>query len=130
MRSLAQIDLEKVVRDVDIDVLQVGYTIEIVLCHPLLIGAFMQMSLENICFCNLREEDLRFITDQHVVKIFRASQLVIEYLLYAQEQLADNCNVLSNKYNSKKRLAGVPVGGASITWHFTVYVTIWLWADL
>jgi len=83
LRSLAQIDLEKVVRDVDIDVLQ--------------------MSLENICFCNLREEDLRFITDQHVVKIFRAAQLVIEYLLYAQEQLADNCNVLSNKYMAKKR---------------------------
>jgi hypothetical protein len=61
------------------------------------------MSLENICFCNLREEDLRFITDQHVVKIFRAAQLVIEYLLYAQEQLADNCNVLSNKYMAKKR---------------------------
>lgn len=83
LRSLAQLDLEKIVRDVDIDTLQ--------------------MSLENICFCNLREEDLRYITDQHVVKIFRAAQLVIEYLLYAQEQLAANCSMLSNKYMAKKR---------------------------
>jgi hypothetical protein len=61
------------------------------------------MHLENITFCNLREEDLRFITDQHVVKLFRTAQLVIEYLLYAQEQLSANLNSLASKYSSKKR---------------------------
>lgn len=61
------------------------------------------MHLENITFCNLREEDLRFITDQHVVKLFRVAQLIIEYLLYAQEQLSSNLNSLASKYAAKKR---------------------------
>jgi hypothetical protein len=62
------------------------------------------MHLENITFCNLREDDLRFITDQHVVKLFRVAQLIIEYLLYAQEQLSSNLNSLASKYAAKKRL--------------------------
>jgi len=61
------------------------------------------MHLENITFCNLREEDLRFITDQHVIKLFRAAQLIIEYLLYVQEQLASNLNIVASKYTEKKR---------------------------
>jgi hypothetical protein len=63
------------------------------------------MHLENITFCNLREEDLRFITDQHVVKLFRVAQLIIEYLLYAQEQLSSNLNSLASKYSAKKRFS-------------------------
>jgi hypothetical protein len=62
------------------------------------------MNLENITFCNLREEDLRFVTDQHVIKLFRMAQLTIEYLLYAQEQLSTNLNALASKYAAKKRL--------------------------
>ena len=61
------------------------------------------MHLENITFCNLREDDLRFITDQHVIKLFRAAQLIIEYLLYVQEQLAKNLNIVATKYTSQKR---------------------------
>lgn len=61
------------------------------------------MHLENITYCNLREEDLRFVTDQHVVKLFRTSQLMIEYLLFAQEQLASNLDSLAAKYLAKKR---------------------------
>jgi lysyl-tRNA synthetase class II len=61
------------------------------------------MHLENLTFCNLREEDLRFITDQHVVKLFRVAQLIIEYLLHAQEQLSSNLNSLAAKYAAKKR---------------------------
>ncbi len=61
------------------------------------------MNLENITFCNLREEDLRFITDQHVVKLFRIAQLTIEYLLFAQEQLSANLNAMAAKYNAKKK---------------------------
>jgi len=61
------------------------------------------MHLENIAFCNLREDDLRFITDQHVIKLFRAAQLIIEYLLYVQEQLAKNLNIVATKYTSQKR---------------------------
>ena len=59
--------------------------------------------LENITFCNLREEDLRFVTDQHVVKLFRTAQMTIEYLLYAQEQLSNNVANLAKKYEEKKK---------------------------
>lgn len=83
LRTLSQIDLDKIVRDVDIDVLQ--------------------MHLENITFSNLKEEDLRFLTDPQVIKLFRTSQLMIEYLLYAQEQLASNLQQMANRYGSKKR---------------------------
>ena len=83
LRTLSQMDLDKIVRDVDIDVLQ--------------------MHLENITFSNLKEEDLRFLTDPLVIKLFRTSQLMIEYLLYAQEQLASNLQQMANKYGSKKR---------------------------
>ena len=52
---------------------------------------------------NLREEDLRLMTDPHVIKLFRVAQLMIEYLIYAQEQLALNLNRLSGKYTEQKR---------------------------
>ena len=83
LRTLSQIDLDQIVRDVDIDVLQ--------------------MHLENLTFCHLKEEDLRFLTDPLVIKLFRTSQLMIEYLLYAQEQLACNLQQMANRYGSKKR---------------------------
>lgn len=83
LRSFAKLDLERVIRDVDVDILQ--------------------MHLENLTFCNLREEDLRMMTDPLLIKLFRASQLVIEYLLYAQEQLAASLNALAVKYAQKKR---------------------------
>lgn len=83
LRTLSQIDLDRIVREVDIDVLQIH--------------------LENITFSNLKEEDLRFLTDPLVIKLFRTSQLMIEYLLYAQEQLASNLQQMANRYGSKKR---------------------------
>lgn len=49
LRSISQLDLERVVREVDIDLLQ-SY-------------------LENVTFCNLKEEDMRFLTDPLVVKV-------------------------------------------------------------
>ena len=76
-------DLERVVKETDIDVLQ----------------AF----LENLTFSNLREDDLRFMTDQLVIKIFRIAQMTIEYLLFAQDRLASDLHELAAKYNAKKR---------------------------
>jgi hypothetical protein len=49
IRSLSQLDLDRVVRDVDIDTIQ--------------------SHLENITFCHLREEDMRLLTDPLVVKV-------------------------------------------------------------
>lgn len=83
LKQIASLDLDRIVRDVDIDILQIH--------------------LENITFCNVREEDLRFMTDQHVIKLFRLSQLLIEYLLYVQDQLAGNLNKLASKYISQKK---------------------------
>ena len=83
LRELNGLDIDRVVKEVDVDALQ--------------------NHLENITFCNLREEDLRFLSDPLVVKLFRVAQLLIEYLLYAQDQLATNLNDLAVKYSEKKR---------------------------
>jgi len=83
LRVLGGVDVDALIRNVDIDVLQ--------------------SHIENITFSNLREEDLRFMTDPHIIKMFRLSQLMIEYLLYAQEQLVGNLNDLALKYGEKKR---------------------------
>ena len=83
LRSLSKLDLNRIVRDVDLDSLQ--------------------SQLENIAFGQLNEDDLRFMTDQHIIKLFKISQLTIEYLLYAQEQLTTSLHGLATKYADKKR---------------------------
>lgn len=83
LRGFAGVDLEKMIREVDVDLLQ--------------------LHIENITFCNLREEDLRYMTDPQVIKLFKIAQLTIEYLLYSQDTLVTNLNDLSKKYSGKKR---------------------------
>ena len=58
LRAISNVDIDRLVRDTDIDVLQ----------------AF----LENITFSNMREEDLRYLTDPLIIKLFRISQMTIE----------------------------------------------------
>jgi hypothetical protein len=83
LRSIAGLNLEKLVREVDVDLLQIH--------------------IENITFCNLREEDLRYLTDPQIVKLFRISQLMLEYLLYSQDKLVENLNNYAQKYAEKKK---------------------------
>ena len=83
LRNVASINLDRLVREVDVDLLQVH--------------------IENITFCNLKEEDLRYMTDPQIIKLFRITQLIIEYLLYSQDKLVENLNNLAEKYSSKKR---------------------------
>jgi zinc finger protein DZIP1 len=83
LRRLEGIDLERLIREVDIDVLQ--------------------QNIEDITFCEFGENDVHFLTDRQVVKIFRMAQLTIEYLLYSQGKLVGNLSELSKKYNEKKR---------------------------
>lgn len=83
LRSIASLNLDKLVREVDIDLLQIH--------------------IENITFCNLREEDLRYLTDPQIVKLFRISQLMLEYLLYSQDKLVENLNSYAHKYAEKKK---------------------------
>ena len=83
IRSVSQIDIDRIVRDVDIDLLQTH--------------------LENLTFCELKESDLRYLTDPQIIKLFQTSQMMIEYLLYVQEQLTTNLQQLADKYVVKKR---------------------------
>ena len=83
IRSISQIDVDRIVRDVDIDLLQTH--------------------LENLTFCELKESDLRYLTDPQVIKLFQTSQMMIEYLLFVQEQLTTNLQQLADKYVLKKR---------------------------
>lgn len=83
LRSVASLNLDKLVREVDIDLLQIH--------------------IENITFCNLREEDLRYLTDPQIVKLFRIAQLMLEYLLYSQDKLVENLNSYAQKYAEKKK---------------------------
>ena len=64
MRSLARVDVERVIEEVDVGTLQ--------------------MHLENLTFSDLCTEDMVAYTDEHFLKLFRLSQLTIEYLLNVQ----------------------------------------------
>ena len=83
VRNLAKLDLDMIIRDVDLDAIQ--------------------MHLETLTFCNLREDDLRNLTDPLVIKLFRLAQLTIEYLLHVQDELTHNLEFLTSKYALKKR---------------------------
>jgi zinc finger protein DZIP1 len=45
----------------------------------------LETLLNNITYANLDREDLERLGDAHFVKLFRVSQLTIEYLLYTQD---------------------------------------------
>lgn len=83
LRRLEAIDLERLIRQVDIDILQ--------------------QHIEDLTFCDFRENDVHFLTDKQIVKLFRLSQLTIEYLLYSQDKLVSNLSELAKKYSTKKR---------------------------
>ena len=66
-RSLSQLDLDKVQRDVDIDTLE--------------------RHLQGVAFANVTQEDLHWFTESSVAQLLRMLQMVVEYLLYVQEHL-------------------------------------------
>ena len=67
LRSISRIDIERVIEDVDIDTLQ--------------------SHLEAVAFADLDADDLAHYADEHFIKLFRLSQLIIEYLLNVQNAL-------------------------------------------
>lgn len=83
LRRVEAIDVERMIREVDIDILQ--------------------QIVEDLTFSEFGEDDLHFLSDRQVVKLFKLAQLTIEYLLYSQGKLVANLNELSKKYSSKKR---------------------------
>lgn len=82
IKELSRINVDSVIKAADIGILQ-SY-------------------LENLTFSMVDETDLRGCTDGDVVKLFRITQLVMEYLLHTQDQLLTGLSTLANKYNNKK----------------------------
>ena len=56
--------------------------------------------LQNITFAQLDRDDLERIGDQHFLKLFKLSQLSIEYLLYTQSYLESLSKALDLQYKS------------------------------
>eukprot|EP00127_Corallochytrium_limacisporum_P006293 Clim_evm4s225 gene=Clim_evmTU4s225 len=65
-KNVAALDLDRVIRTVDVKALAIN--------------------LDNICFADLDAEDFQFL-DPNFSKLFRLSQLIIEYLCHSQEHL-------------------------------------------
>jgi zinc finger protein DZIP1 len=72
------VDLDKITREVDLKSLE---------------GL-----LQNITFAQLDRDDLERLGDQHFIKLFKLSQLSIEYLLYTQSYLESLCKSLDLQY--------------------------------
>ena len=72
------IDVEKVVREVDLKQLE--------------------QLLQNITYAQLDRDDLERLGDLHFIKLFKISQLSIEYLLYTQTYLESLCKALDLQY--------------------------------
>ena len=79
-RLLASVDIERIQNELDF------------VC--------LQQNLLHITFCNIDTEiDIRY-SDHNLVKLFKMSQLISEYLLHSQEYLTETINFLETK-NSK-----------------------------
>ena len=66
-RSLSKLDLDRVVREVDIDSLA--------------------KHLQGVAFADVTADDLHWFSEADFMQLFRLLQLVCEYLLYVQETL-------------------------------------------
>lgn len=67
-RVLLQLDVEKIMDQVDIDTLE--------------------SVTKNVTFSRIDYNDLRYFNETNFVQVFRISQLIIEYLLYVQNYLS------------------------------------------
>ena len=54
--------------------------------------------LQNITYASLDRDDLERLGDAHFIKLFKMSQLSIEYLLYTQTYLESLCKALDLQY--------------------------------
>ncbi|KAJ3008307.1 UNVERIFIED_CONTAM: Zinc finger protein dzip1l, partial [Siphonaria sp. JEL0065] len=55
--------------------------------------------MENITFCDVDAEDVRYV-DPNFLKLFKISQLIIEYLVHTQDYLSDTQSILSQDLQS------------------------------
>ncbi|OQR82170.1 hypothetical protein THRCLA_11090 [Thraustotheca clavata] len=78
-KTIAQIDLNRVVRDTDIDTIQ--------------------NHLENLAFSDVTLQDVNQYSDEYFLKLFQIAQLSVEYLLNVQESLVQHTEDLENQCN-------------------------------
>lgn len=60
--------------------------------------AQLEQLLQNLTYANLDREDLERIGDTHFIKLFRLSQMSIEYLIYTQNYLETLTRTLDLHY--------------------------------
>jgi len=58
---------------------------------------------QDITYCDLSDADLINHPDETFLQVLQLAQLIIEYLVDAQDTLAANLNGLAKKYSAKKR---------------------------
>lgn len=83
MRAIGRVDLDRVIREVDVDCLQ--------------------MHLENLTFSDICEDDLRLYSDDCFLKLFQLSQMTLEYLLSVQDTLASGLEDMAARYAHLQR---------------------------
>lgn len=72
------LDVDKVIREVDLKQIE--------------------NLLQNITYASLERDDLERLGDAHFIKLFKISQMSIEYLLYTQSYLESLCKSLDLQY--------------------------------
>ena len=82
LTRISTADIDRIVRDVDTD----------------LLSSF----LEDITFCEITEADLRPHSQETLVKLYHANQLIIEYLVDARDTLSVSLNSLAEMHTSQK----------------------------
>ena len=60
--------------------------------------AQLESLLQNLTYANLDREDLERLGDTHFIKLFRLSQMSIEYLIYTQNYLETLTKTLDLHY--------------------------------
>lgn len=83
LRGLREIDVNKVINEMDVDTLQ--------------------RYLENLTYSEVCADDFHLYSKDCLVRLFQVAQLTLEYLLNVQDTLAINLNSLAAKYASQKR---------------------------
>lgn len=64
--------------------------------------AALHSQLESLTFADIGEADLAFFTDSNFLHLFRLSQLVLEYTLFAWKASTVSCNLRDKKYATLK----------------------------
>jgi zinc finger protein DZIP1 len=81
-RMLASIDVDRIAQTVDVQTLQAA--------------------ILNITYCNTANEEFQNV-DANFIKLFRLSQLIIEYLLFTQQYLTEQLQSLQEKIKATQK---------------------------